>query len=416
MSADQDVSRDAKKTWVIVATVVFVLVAGGFLLLSWIYTPPPPVSRINVDKVSGGAGKIAPESPQYRAVLKADNEEGARKAQHANASFIASVGAAPEPAVPPPPPPSETAQPLQFTPPPPQYAAQVQPVQTIDPDRKKALEALLKELVAQRSAPVGQLASVQGMSGEQSGTAGAGKAVNPYAGWTQSLAPAVAEEVALRQTDTTSSRVVIPAGSRPGAVVDTAVDSDNTGSQVIVHIPAGPYAGATLMANGVKLAGDGVSIHFTQMSWNKDSWRIDAWAAQPDTLQSSVASSVNNRYVSRILLPAIAHGLGLGGELYANANTQIMSNGYNTLEGRVSMPDSKAVAGTILGGAAQEAGQVISNDAQKLPAKQALLDRGQYIAVLFMAPVKESDKQTSTPDTAPPGLRLQPAFGQVPAQ
>ena len=415
MSADKDVSRDAKKTWVIVATVLFVLVAGGYLLLSWIYTPPPPVSRINVDKASGGAGRTAPESPQYRAVLKADNEAGAQKAQHDNASFIASVGAAPEPAVPPPSSPVEPAQTLQFTPPP-QYGAQIQPAQVIDQQHRDALAALVEKLAKKRDTPVGQLASVQGMSGEQSGAAGAGQAVNPYSGWTQSLAPAVAEEVALHQTDTKSSRVVIPAGTRPGAVVDTAIDSDNTGSQVIVHIPAGPYAGATLLASGVQLAGDGISIHFTQMSWNKDNWRIDAWAAQPDTLQSSVASSVNNRYVSRILLPAIAHGLGLGGELYANANTQIMSNGYNTLEGRVSMPDSKAVAGTILGGAAQEAGQVISNDAQKLPAKQVLLDRSQYIAVLFMAPVKESDKQTSTPDTAPPGLRLQPAVGQVPAQ
>ncbi|WP_245181618.1 hypothetical protein [Erwinia tracheiphila] len=81
-------------------------------------------------------------------------------------------------------------------------------------------------------------------------------------------------------------------------------------------------------------------------------------------------SSVNNRYTTRILLPALAHGLGLGGQLYASANTQILSNGYNTLEGRVGMPDGKAVAGTILGGAAQQAGQVVSQDAQKLPVKQ----------------------------------------------
>lgn len=151
------------------------------------------------------------------------------------------------------------------------------------------------------------------------------------------------------------------------------------------------------MSNGVQLAGDGVSIHFTKMTWNQDTWRVDVWAAMPDSLQSSVASSVNNRYATRILLPAIAHGLGLGGQLYASANTQILSNGMSTIEGRVGMPDGKAVAGTILGGAAQQAGQVVANDAQKLPVKQVIVERGQSIALLFMSAVKESDRETNTP-------------------
>lgn len=93
-----------------------------------------------------------------------------------------------------------------------------------------------------------------------------------------------------------------------------------------------------------------------------------------------------------------------------------MSNGFNTLEGRVGMPDGKAVAGTVLGGAAQQAGQVIASDAQKLPVKQVLVNRGQSIAVIFMSAVKESDKETNTPtDSAPTGVRLQPAGTFTPA-
>lgn len=142
----------------------------------------------------------------------------------------------------------------------------------------------------------------------------------------------------------------------------------------------------------------------------------DSTLSQRATLQSSVASEVSNRYATRILLPALANGLGLGGQLYASANTQIMSNGFNTLEGRVGMPDGKAVAGTVLGGAAQQAGQVIASDAQKLPVKQVLVNRGQSIAVIFMSAVKESDKETNTPtDSAPTGVRLQPAGTFTPA-
>ena len=411
MSAEKDVSRDVKKTGIIIATVVFSLIAGGFLLVSWMSTPPPPASRINVDKVAGGSGKIAPESPQYREILRENNADGATRAQAANSSFIASVGSGTVRQVPP-----ISQDPLPVPPPPPGYSQQLQSAPSgVDPDRKKALEAMLKELVIQRAAPAGQVASITGMTGGQTGGNPGGTPVSVYASWTDSLAPTLTP-AALSGSPSGTDNVVIPAGSRPGGVIDTAVDSDNTSSQVLAHIPAGPYAGATLMANSVRLAGNGVEIHFTKMTWNNATWRTDVWAAEPDTLKSSVASSVNNRYGTRILLPALAHGLGLGGQLYANANTQILSNGYNTLEGRVGMPNGTAVAGTVLGGAAQQAGQVIASDAQKLPVKQVLVDRGQSVALLFMTAVKESDKETNTTaGAASTGLRIQPAGTFTPA-
>ncbi|MDL4913025.1 MAG: conjugal transfer protein TraO [Enterobacterales bacterium endosymbiont of Blomia tropicalis] len=413
MSAEKDVSRDVKKTGIIIATVVFSLISGGFLLVSWMSTPPPPASRINVDKVAGGSGKIAPESPQYREILRENNADGATRAQAANSSFIASVGSGTVRQVPPI---SQDPLPVPQTPPPPGYSQQLQSAPSgVDPDRKKALEAMLKELVIQRAAPAGQVASITGMTGGQAGGNPGGTPVSVYASWTDSLAPTLTP-AALSGSPSGTDNVVIPAGSRPGGVIDTAVDSDNTSSQVLAHIPAGPYAGATLMANSVRLAGNGVEIHFTKMTWNNATWRTDVWAAEPDTLKSSVASSVNNRYGTRILLPALAHGLGLGGQLYANANTQILSNGYNTLEGRVGMPNGTAVAGTVLGGAAQQAGQVIASDAQKLPVKQVLVDRGQSIALLFMTAVKESDKETNTTaGAASTGLRIQPAGTFTPA-
>ncbi|WP_337263681.1 MULTISPECIES: conjugal transfer protein TraO [unclassified Serratia (in: enterobacteria)] len=416
MSTEKDVSRDVKKTGIVIGTVVFSVIAGGYLLVSWMNTPPPPASRINVDKAAGGSGKATPESPHYQEILRENNAEGAKQAQVANTSFIASVGSGTVLQVPPISPgtaPMQSSQPAPHV----QYPPYAQsPQQGIDPDRKRALEAMLKELVTQRTAPAGQMANMTGMaSGQPGGTPGS-KPVSLYAEWAESLAPAVSHTALSNGVPDSIDHVVIPAGSRPGGVIDTSIDSDNTGSQVLASIPAGPYAGALLMANGVQLAGNGVSIHFTRMTWNKNTWRVDVWAAMPDTLQSSVASSVNNRYGSRILLPALAHGLGLGGQLYANANTQILSNGYNTLEGRVGMPDGTAVAGTVLGGAAQQAGQVIASDAQKLPVKQVLVDRGQSVALIFMTAVKESDKETRTPaDTPSAEMRLQPTGLFTPA-
>lgn len=416
MAAEKDARRDVKKTGLIIVIGGFAAIAFLFILVSWLNAPPEAVTHISVDKTAGGTGKATAESPQYQTLLRENNAEGAKQAMANNTSFIASAGSGTVRQVPP------ISQEAPPTPPPPRAEnplpqPQHVPAQTLDPDRKKALEALLKELVAQRGAPVGQLASVTGQAPGQAGqTAGVpgAAAASPFSGWTDSLSPASQTGSVSGSAGTAADRIVIPVGSRPGGLIETAIDSDNTSSQVLARIPAGPYAGATLTANGVQLAGDGVTIHFTNMDWNNNTWRIDAWAAMPDTLQSSVASSVNNRYTTRILLPALAHGLGLGGQLYASANTQILSNGYNTLEGRVGMPDGKAVAGTILGGAAQQAGQVVSQDAQKLPVKQVLVDRGQSIAVLFMSAVKESDKVIKTRDE-PAAVSMQPASRMVPA-
>lgn len=413
MAAEKDARRDVKKTGLIIAGGGFTAVAGIYLLISWLNAPPPSVTRISVDKTADGTGKTTAESPQYLTLLRENNADGAKQAMANNTSFIASAGSG-----------TVRQVPLlsQATPPAPRQKKSLPPpqrvpAQSLDPDRKKALEALLTALVAQRGAPAGQLASVTGQVSGQSpqptGDPGT-PAASPFSGWTDSLSPATQTGNAADSGGTAADRIVIPVGSRPGGLIETAIDSDNTGSEVLARIPAGPYADATLTASGVQPAGDGVSIHFTGMDWDNNSWRIDAWAAMPDTLQSSVASSVNNRYATRILLPALAHGLGLGGQLYASANTQILSNGYNTIEGRVGMPDGKAVAGTILGGAAQQAGQVISNDVQKLPVKQVLVDRGQRIAVLFMSAVKESDKVIKTRGE-PAAVGLQPASRMVPA-
>lgn len=397
INVEKDVGRDVKKTGAIIVAAVLSLAFGIYLLISWLNTPPPAASRINVDNTLNGTGKDAPESPHYRKVLKESNAEGAKLAQQNNTSFIASLDSGTikqEPPITPPPvsPPPQTTS-VAYYPPQPQPV----PAPGINPDQKKALEALIKEMVTQRAAPTGQLATVAGVVNGQGGGNNAAQ-VNPYAEWTESLSPTFANDSqATTGPSGKQDSVIIPAGSRPGGVIDTAIDSDNTSSQVIARIPAGKFAGAMLMSNGVQLAGDGVSIHFTKMTWNQDTWRVDVWAAMPDSLQSSVASSVNNRYATRILLPAIAHGLGLGGQLYASANTQILSNGMSTIEGRVGMPDGKAVAGTILGGAAQQAGQVVANDAQKLPVKQVIVERGQSIALLFMSAVKESDRETNTP-------------------
>ncbi|MDK4752569.1 conjugal transfer protein TraO [Klebsiella pneumoniae] len=153
-----------------------------------------------------------------------------------------------------------------------------------------------------------------------------------------------------------------------------------------------PYKGAVLKASQAKLGGDGVVIHMTTMYWNRKNYRVDAYALKDDTLMANVATDVNHHYMSRILLPSIAAGIGKAGDLYADANTEILTNGYSTVTSHAGMPDGEAVAGVVAGGAASNAADVLKSDAAKISPTQVTVDAGQAVYVEFMAAVTTADE------------------------
>ncbi|MGP8592031.1 conjugal transfer protein TraO [Salmonella enterica subsp. enterica serovar Typhimurium] len=416
MAKEKDARRDTRKVAAL-AVAVIAACAGGYAGISYLMTPPPPVSHINLDRVTSSTGTPVQENPEYHALLDKYDDTHADEAMKSNNSFIASVHTAEirdTPATVP----SAPAEAVHRTHAAPvTYRRTAQTRHGLDEDRKQALDHLIKSLSDQWSPAQGGLATAmdtrqQGEGNGNAGSAGAVTTQNAFAAWTSSVSspggqPSLAAAAAVQKVD----RMLIPAGTRTPAVVDTAVDSDNPNSKVVAHIPAGRYAGAQLIAGGAQLAGDGVSIHFTELIWNNLCYKADAWALQDDTLQSSVATDVNNRYVSRIILPAIAHGIGQVGQLYADANTQILSTDYGEVTANVDSPDAQAVTGVIVGGMADQAGQVMASDAAKLPVKQVTVNRGQTIAVLFMKPVMDSDNQTagSPTDSTPQAARVSPA-------
>lgn len=174
--------------------------------------------------------------------------------------------------------------------------------------------------------------------------------------------------------------------------MDFGIDSDNNNSPAVVRLYTGPYKGAVLKASQAKLGGDGVVIHMTTMYWNRKNYRVDAYALKDDTLMANVATDVNHHYMSRILLPSIAAGIGKAGDLYADANTEILTNGYSTVTSHAGMPDGEAVAGVVAGGAASNAADVLKSDAAKISPTQVTVDAGQAVYVEFMAAVTTADE------------------------
>ncbi|WP_213208700.1 conjugal transfer protein TraO, partial [Escherichia coli] len=260
-----------------------------------------------------------------------------------------------------------------------------------DKDRQERLKQVLARLRNTTPATL-TVATVPGGESGGSGRSNGGQSQGIWHNWTSSLSSGHSIIPAtLRSTDVTTPPVtIIPALTRVPAYIETAVDSDNTTSQVVANIPAGPWAGARLHAARITLVGDGVEINFTRMFWQGTEYKVNAWAQDQKTLQSSIASDVNHRYVSRIFLPAFLGGFGEAGSLFKSANTQILTNQYSTLAS-TAMPSGKVLAGVIGGGMAEKTGSVLQQDAAKLPATQVTVNRNETIAIQFVDGVYSTD-------------------------
>lgn len=216
--------------------------------------------------------------------------------------------------------------------------------------------------------------------------------------WATSLFPESNQENTNTNTNTNAEiaqkkvgEVIVQGLSLFPSKVETRVDSDSQNMKMLATIKAGKLNGARLYSKDMALAGDGIQVHFSEMQWNGRYYKIDAYAVNANTNEFAVATTVSNRYFSRILLPALAFGIGKTGQLYKDSNSNVIvtpNGGEYRSQGR---PDGEAIAGTIIGGIGEQTGKVMAEDASKIPPKQAILERNEIIGVQFINPVYTSD-------------------------
>lgn len=392
MSTEKDAGQSGKKGVVLVVAALVLIAGISYVGMGWFQPQERTQSRLALSAASVRTGTTTDETAHYRELLRQDNDQGAAEAEKNNTSFLASI-------------PRGVDIPVENTDtgktgqsgndekrttrennrtPPSQQRVN-------DKDRQERLKQLLARLRNTTPATL-TVATVPGGESGGSGRSNGGQSQGIWHNWTSSLSSGNSIIPAtLRSTDVTTPPVtIIPALTRVPAYIETAVDSDNTTSQVVANIPAGPWAGARLHAARITLVGDGVEINFTRMFWQGTEYKVNAWAQDQKTLQSSIASDVNHRYVSRIFLPAFLGGFGEAGSLFKSANTQILTNQYSTLAS-TTMPSGKVLAGVIGGGMAEKGGSVLQQDAAKLPATQVTVNRNETIAIQFVDGVYNTD-------------------------
>ncbi|EHE5101706.1 conjugal transfer protein TraO [Salmonella enterica] len=389
MSIEQDAASDGKKTLALLVGGILVIAAGGYLGWGWVHQSAVPESQYNLNRVANNAPVTTQESRQYRDLLKLSNQQGAQEAESDGNSFVASLSESQQkddtPVVP-----RVPTTPVALN----TQSDKSQQTQGqeggLNDEQKQQINNLLAQFNARWQTSDMQLAAAFGTQGQDG--------QSPFTQWAQSvpgLTSSSAQEPA--QTPVSSSpaprisHISIPGLVRYPGTIDTAIDSDNPESKVLATIPAGKLAGAVLAAPNVQLAGDGVIVNFKTLAFNDMTCTIDAFAQDDETQRSSIASNVNHRYITRIILPAFANGVGKLGQLYEDSNTQILSTNSGTVTGRTGSPDGKAVAGVIAGGIGQQTAQVMTQDASSLPVTQVNVNRRQVVSILFMKPVTDKD-------------------------
>lgn len=187
------------------------------------------------------------------------------------------------------------------------------------------------------------------------------------------------------------SPVLIKGGTVLFAVLDTAVNSDYPDTPIMATIVTGKFQGARLLGKVITTKGvsgqlDRVALTFTMM--NFDAWdrskSINAFAIDPDTARTVIASSVNYHYLQRFgAIMATSFLQGFANAILTSGSTQTTGIFGTSSTHPVLSTSQKIWAG--FGQVGQTIGQGIANYINRPPTVR--VDSGVSLGILFMTDV-----------------------------
>jgi|GEM_PF-946296 len=185
----------------------------------------------------------------------------------------------------------------------------------------------------------------------------------------------------------TTQAPIIKAGAILYAVLDTGVNSDFPDSPVLATIVDGKFKGAKLLGKlAITQGQDRVSLTFKLM--NMDEWNagktVNAFAIDPDTARTALASNVNYHYFMRYgALMASSFISGYATAISTSGSTTSLSVTGSTTTTPVLSPADKFAAG--LGQVGKTLGTAVQSYTNLPPT--VVIDPGTSLGILFMADV-----------------------------
>lgn len=348
----------------------------AYLGYSWINRETASPTRLS--PVAQAGSSEVEESNRYRKTLDAYNAKEAQSAAQSGGTYISVLSSRQTPVTV-----EEKAEAPKGEPPPaqttPAYTPQTQAAGAaggmMNEQQAEMLQEQMKTLLS-AWAPVSHSSARSSEDGDQMMAA---LLTRPNAGSVQTVASAQPK-----------AQVIVDPYALVPAILVTGIDTDEN-SVVSAYVPSGPYAGAEVFAMGYKRLNTTVDMTFTAMQWKGRAYKITAKPVDLDTGRTALSGEVNNRYFERIILPAIAGGIGNTGQLYARANSDTVITQQGGAVQSFQSPSGAAVAGSFVSGMGIQAGQVLANDAANIPQKQVVVPAKTTIGIRFIGPVLSTD-------------------------
>ena len=180
--------------------------------------------------------------------------------------------------------------------------------------------------------------------------------------------------------------MLIPAGKGVYARTKLAANSD-TGGPVVVTAESGPIAGDDMMGTFSR-RDDRLVVNLTSITLQDGEQKsVDALVIAPDSMETAVASDVDQHYAARFVLPvAAAFVAGLGQAIeQSNATVAVSPFGGYTAQNHLNFNQQLGVAAGTAGTQLQ---QLFLQNAPNGPTVK--LAAGVNVGVIFLKPLTDS--------------------------
>ena len=179
-------------------------------------------------------------------------------------------------------------------------------------------------------------------------------------------------------------QLLVPAGRGIYAHTIVAVDSDTNGP-IILEADTGPLAGDRMIGIFTKNAGERLIVRVNLIEHRGQTLEARGLLIAPDTMETSVATSVDPHFVERWALPAAAAFMSGLGQAVALSNSSVQTTPYGGViqsYGSLNFQKQAEIAG---GTAAQQVGQTLMQDMPKGPTVK--LAANAIVGVMFLSDV-----------------------------
>lgn len=193
---------------------------------------------------------------------------------------------------------------------------------------------------------------------------------------------AVVSPVAAGAVGGSRQRVLIPAGRGVYAHTILAASSDAS-SPVVLQADSGPIAGARIIGSFAREE-ERLVIRVNRVIHQGQEISVEGIVVAPATMEAGVASSVDQHYLARFILPAAASFVQGLGQAFALSNSSIVQSPFGGVSALQRLNLGQQV-GVGAGVAAGRVGQALDQAAPRGPTVK--LDVGSSVGVMFLSNV-----------------------------